>query len=57
MERFDSNGFNPVVHNKYMVDKARWEEYTQKVEGEDKAILETWRKLKVTFIRCLLVMI
>ena len=47
LERFDTNGFDPLVHNKYMVDKARWEEYMQKVEGEDMVIIDSWRKLKV----------
>ena len=30
-----------------MVDKARWEEYMKKVEGEDMVIIDSWRKLKV----------
>ena len=47
LDRFDTNGFNPLVHNKYMVDKARWEEYMKKVEGEDMVIIDSWRKLKV----------
>ena len=30
-----------------MVDKARWEEYIRKVEGEDMVIIDSWVKLKV----------
>jgi hypothetical protein len=30
-----------------MVDKARWEEYIKKVEGEDMVIIDSWTKLKV----------
>ena len=30
-----------------MVDKARWEEYIKKVEGEDMVIIDYWTKLKV----------
>ena len=38
LDRFDTNGFNPEVHNKYCVEKARWEEHVQMVM-EDREII------------------
>ena len=45
--RFDPNGFNPDVHNRYCVEKARWEEQTRLVQEEEEIIHRAWREYQV----------
>ena len=47
LDRFDTNGFNPEVHNKYCVEKARWEEQKKLVLEEEEIIYKAWREYKV----------
>ena len=45
--RFDPNGFNPEMHNKYCIEKARWEEQMRMVKEEEKIILRAWKEYQV----------
>ena len=62
LQPFDRNGFNPAIHNKsgstshgwrrilfsrYCLEKARWEEYVQKVALEEEMIQAMWREAQV----------
>ena len=47
LDRFDPNGFNPDVHNRYCVEKARWEEQTRLVQEEEEIIHRAWREYQV----------
>ena len=50
LHRFDTNGFNPWVHNKYCVDKARWERQVRMVQEEEEIILRAWKDYQVKYI-------
>ena len=47
LERFDSNGFDPTIHNKYCVEKARWERQRELNLKEDEKIQRAWKEMKV----------
>ena len=53
LERFDSNGFNPAIHNKYCVEKARWERLREANMREDEMIQRAWKEMKVRRRKCL----
>ena len=46
--RFDSNGFDPQVHNRYCVEKARWEKQKHLVMEEEEIIHRSWREYMVS---------
>ena len=48
LHRFDPNGFNPHIHNKYCVEKAKWEEQVKIVQKEEEVIGRAWRDYQVT---------
>ena len=45
--RFDPNGFNPEVHNRYCVEKARWEKQKHLVMEEEEIIHRSWKEYMV----------
>ena len=48
LHRFDPTGFNPDIHNKYCVEKARWEEQVQMVKEDEEVIYRAWKEYQVT---------
>ena len=57
LHRFDPNGFKPDIHNKYCVEKAKWEEQVNMVQKEEEIIGRAWRDYQVKHLmqkeRCL----
>ena len=47
LEPFDPNGFDATVHNKYCVEKARWEEQDKVFKEEEEIVVTAWREYKV----------
>ena len=44
LHRLDPNGFNPDIHNKYCVEKAKWEEQVQMVKEDEEVIYRAWKE-------------
>ena len=47
LEPFHPHGFDASKHNKYIIQKARWEEQVRRVKEEEQEIVSAWKVYKV----------
>ena len=52
LQPFDQNGFDPKVHNRYILERERYRKMYSEIENEEHILQEKYKTIMVSFKIC-----